>query len=82
MANTYDTLGELFTAIANAIRSKKQTSEPIIADDFPEEIETIETDVHLQEKTVSENGEVTPDAGYHGLSKVVVDIPVIEEVMF
>ena len=28
----------------------------------------------LQEKTVSENGEVAPDDGYYGLSKVTVDV--------
>lgn len=43
MGNTYNTLDELFLAIADAIRTKKQTTETIIADDFPEEISSIET---------------------------------------
>lgn len=29
----------------------------------------------LQEKSVNANGDVTPDTGYYGLSKVVVDVP-------
>lgn len=29
----------------------------------------------LQQKTVSANGDVTPDTGYYGLSKVIVDVP-------
>lgn len=34
---------------------------------------------NLQEKTATENGEVLPDAGYDGLSKVNVAVSVIEE---
>lgn len=37
------TLQELFTSIANAIRSKKNTTDKIIATDFPNAIESIES---------------------------------------
>ena len=41
MANKYNNLSELFTATANAIRSKTGSTDPIVADDFPEAIEAI-----------------------------------------
>jgi hypothetical protein len=31
--------------------------------------------LNLQEKTVTENGEVVPDVEYTGLSKVIVNVP-------
>jgi len=36
--NTHTTLASLFTAIANAIRTKDSTTEPIVADTFPDRI--------------------------------------------
>lgn len=44
MPNTHTTLASLFTAIANAIRTKKGTSAKIVADNFPEEIDSIGAD--------------------------------------
>ncbi|MEI3501056.1 MAG: hypothetical protein V8Q39_06100 [Anaerovoracaceae bacterium] len=43
MANKHSTLSDLFTAIADAIRSKTGSSDGIIADDFPKKIEEIES---------------------------------------
>ena len=76
MANTYITLGGLFTAIANAIRAKKGTTDTIVAYNFPSEIESIASQPSLQSKTVSPSTTaqtITPDSGYDGLSQVVVN---------
>ena len=44
------TLTQLFTAIANAIRAKTGSSDSIVAEDFPDEISTIETGKLTQEE--------------------------------
>lgn len=43
MANKHGTLSELFTNIANAIRSKTGSTQEIIADNFPTEISNLRT---------------------------------------
>lgn len=71
------TLTQLFTNIANAIRTKKGTSSTIIAENFPQEISSIVTP-NLQSKSVNitQNGTttVTPDSGYNGLDEVAINV--------
>lgn len=56
MAHT--TLKSLFTAIADAIRGKDGTTEPIVADDFPERISSIQTEDHTIEDILVQGGEM------------------------
>lgn len=47
MARKHETLTDLFSAIAVAIRSKTNGTEQIVADDFPDAISSISADVEL-----------------------------------
>lgn len=53
MANTHGTLTALFTAIANAIRGKTGSADPIVADSFPEAIDGISTGVDTSDATAT-----------------------------
>ena len=44
MPNTHTTLSDLFEAIADAIRAKTGSSDPIVADEFPDAISEIESE--------------------------------------
>lgn len=78
------TLTQLFTNIANAIRSKKGTSGTIVAENFPQEISSIVTP-NLQSKSVNitQNGTqtVTPDNGYNGLDEVAITTNIEQDIV-
>lgn len=53
MARTHTTLSSLFTAIANAIRSKTGSTSEIVADDFPNEISSISVGTDVSDTTAA-----------------------------
>lgn len=58
------TLTQLFTAIANAIRTKKGTSGTIVASNFPTEIASITTGVDTTDANAVANDIVTGKTAY------------------
>lgn len=51
MANIHNSLSDLFSAIANAIRAKTGKEDQIVADNFPDEITGIQTGVDTSDAT-------------------------------
>lgn len=70
------------TNVGNAIRAKKGTTAKIDPANFASEIQAIETAKIQQNKylEITENGSynITPDTGYNGIAKVVVDVAMQE----
>lgn len=58
----YSTLTALFTDIADAIREKKESTDPIIADNFPAEIDALRTRFDYVNPDVTE----IPDYAFYG----------------
>ena len=76
MADTSN-LSQFLTDVADAIRTKKETTGQIPAANFDTEILSIETgsQINNQDKEVTENGTYIADEGYTGLGTVTVNVP-------
>lgn len=64
------TLTQLFTNIANAIRTKTESSETIKAEDFPTEIASITTGVDTTDANAVANDIVTGKTAYVNAQKI------------
>lgn len=62
MANTYTNLDDLFTAIADSIRQKDNSTTTIVADTFPDRIKSLKTGFNYSNQNVTE----IPYRGFYG----------------
>lgn len=83
---TYTTLSDLLKGICDAIRAKKGTTGSIKHQDIPSEIESIESEPVLQDKTIvptKSEQTVVADENYDGLRMVTVSgVPVSEKSVY
>lgn len=75
MANVHKSLVELFTAIADAIRSKTGSSDKIVADDFPNVIMTISTGTDTSDATAVAGDILTGKTAYGAAGKLIGSMP-------
>ena len=66
MANTHENLSDLFSDIANSIRAKNKSSNVIVADNFPSEIDGIRTGFDYNNSNVT----VVPDYAFYNCKDV------------
>lgn len=68
----YTNLTALFTAIADAIRAKKGTTGTIVADNFPDEIDTIQNGIDLSGVTAEASDVLTPKVFVNSEGETIV----------
>ena len=75
MPNTHETLGELFTDIADSIRGKTGSSAAIVADNFPDEIDAISTGTDTSDATATASDLLSDKTAYGADGKITGTIP-------